>query len=223
MDEQIRIALVDDEILITQLLEKYFNELPDFEVSLTANGGEQFLEQLTLLENIPQVVILDLKMEGMDGVETAALLKERYPEVKVIIMSSHYQKTFIGFMLRNGIDAFLPKGIKPDELARIVKIVKVKGHYFTREHIEVMRSQISGNVPKPAFEEYALSTREKEVLRLICLQYTAKEIADELFISQRTVEGHKNNLLLKSGAKNSAGLVIYAIQNNLFDPHELML
>ena len=222
MKEKIKLAIVDDEILITQLLSDYFNQQEDYEVLFTANSGDDFLQLLGQSENIPNVAILDLKMEGMDGVETAQQLKQQYPEIKVIIISSHYQKLFIGFMLRNGIDAFLPKGIKPDELKKIIETVFTKGYYFTREHIEVMRHQISGNVPRPTFGMDALSAREQEVLKAICQQLTAKEIAEKLFITQRTVEGHKNNLLLKTGAKNSAGLVIYAIQNGLFDPHELM-
>ena len=222
MSESIRLAIVDDEALITQLLSDYFSAQTGYTVLLTANDGQQFVDSLAQLETKPDVVLLDLKMPGIDGVETAQLVKAAHPEIKVIIISSHYQKQFIGFMLRNGIDAFLPKGTPPKELKQIVETVHTKGHYFTPEHIEVMRGQITGNAPRPSFGLDSITSREKEVLDGICRQLTAKEIAEKLFITPRTVEGHKNNLLVKSGAKNSAGLVIFAIQNQLFDPHDLI-
>lgn len=222
MSEVIQLAIVDDEVLITQLLFEYFNSQPDFEVLFSINDGEEFLAQLATSDRLPDVVLLDLKMNGIDGVETARLVKENYPSVKVIIVSSYYQELFIGFMLRNGVDAFLPKGTPPAELTRIIKTVHTTGHYFTPEHIETMRSQISGSAPKPSLGLTPLTSREKEVLEGICRQQTGKEIGAKLFITPRTVEGHKNNLLIKTGARNNAGLVIYAIQNGLFDPHDMM-
>jgi len=214
MNQKIKLAIVDDEALIVQLLTDYFNRQDETEVCVQAGDGQEFIDLLQGLKNLPEVVLLDLRMKELNGVQTANLLKDQYPDIKVIVISSHYQKSFIGHMLRNGIDAFLPKGINPQEL---------KGHYFTDEHIETMRQQISSRAPKPSFDNDLLSEREKEVLRCICLQATAKEIAEQLFITKRTVEGHKNNLMIKTGARNSAGLVIYAIQNGLFDPKELIL
>lgn len=126
-------------------------------------------------------------------------------------------------MLRNNIDAFFPKGIEPNELARIIRIVDRRGHFFTNEQIEVMRTQISNKVPAPKFDDEILSAREKEILIAICEQLTSKETAEKLFITTRTVEGHRNSLLQKTGAKNSAGLVIYAIKNNLYDPNDLIM
>lgn len=222
METPIQIAIVDDEALIVQLLADYFDRQEDTNVLHTASGGQEFIDKLGQSEELPDLVLLDLRMADLDGVETGNKLKELYPDIKIIIISSYYQKSFIGYMLRNGIDAFVPKGINPNELKEVVKTVVEKGHYFTQEHIEVMRRQISGKVPKPAFDANVLSDREKEVLLAICRQQTAKEIAENLFITKRTVEGHKTNLMLKTGAKNSAGLVIYAIQNDLFDPNELI-
>jgi len=222
MKSKINIAIVDDEILIVQLLAEYFSRQMDINVCLTAYGGNEFLKKLNEVDIIPDVVLLDLRMKDEEGVQIGGQLKEKYPDIKVIIISSYYQKSFIGYMVRNGIDAFLPKGLNPDDLKEIIKTVMTKGHYFTKEHVEVMRHQIAGNAPKPKFDSNVLSDREKEVLLAICRQSTAQEIADQLFITRRTVEGHKNSLMAKTGARNSAGLVIYAIQYEIFNPNELM-
>ncbi|UTW61505.1 response regulator transcription factor [bacterium SCSIO 12741] len=218
----LRIALTDDEQLILNLLRDYFLKHEDIEVSLLAASGEELLKKLETQTHIPNLFVLDLRMPELDGADTARELKRRYPESRIVVISSFYQKSLIGYMLRNGIDAFLPKGINPDELYRILKIVHEKGHFFTREQVSVMRSQITSKVPKPQFEAESLSKREIEVLQAICRQLTAKEISEQLFISRSTVEGHKNNLLQKTGARNSAGLVIFAVQNQLFDPDELI-
>ena len=152
------------------------------------------------------------------------ILKKDYPSIKTIIMSSHYKKSFMGFMLKMGASAFIPKGISPQNLLEIVKTVAQKGFYFEQDQIDIIREQVASKTPKPDLHDNTnLSTRELEVLRLICLQKTAKEIGDELFITKRTVEGHKNNLFLKSETKNIAGLAIYAIQNNIVNVDEILL
>lgn len=221
---KIKLGVVDDESLILSLLEDFFNTQEDIDVLISDTSGEELLRRLEKRgsEEIPNVFLLDFKMNDLNGAELTEVLKQRYPEVLVIIISSFYKKSLTGYMLRNNIDAFLPKGIDPKELMRIIKIVHQRGHFFTNEQVEVMRSQISSKVPAPKFDDQVLSGREKEVLLAICEQLTAKETAERLFITTRTVEGHRNNLLQKTGAKNSAGLVIYAIKNNLFDPNNLM-
>ena len=222
--ENIKIAITDDDALIVSLLEGYLKSVEGIEVLFTAGDGQMLLERLAEAEPLPDVLLLDLKMEGMDGIEAAEQVKSRFPQVKIIVISSHYQRMFMGFMLKTGVSAFLPKGISPVELVDIIKTVQRQGYFFKEEQLEALRTQISGKSPKPALnDEEMLSEREKEVLRLICCQKTAKEIADALFISQRTAEGHKNTLFAKTGAKNLAGLVIYAIQHNVIRVEELPL
>jgi len=171
---------------------------------------------------LPDIILLDLKMTGMDGIEVTQSLKETYPDIKVIVISSHYQKLFMGFMLKTGVSAFLPKGISPVELVDIIRTVYKQGYFFKEDQMAVLREQIPAKAPKPVLQdEELLSEREKDVLKLICQQKTAKEIGDVLFITQRTAEGHKNNLFVKTGAKNIAGLVIYAIQQGVMSVEEL--
>ena len=226
MSEQeiITVAIVDDETLIVQLLEDYFRKVDSVQVVMKAYNGKEFIDQLQQTEQRPDIVLLDLRMKEMDGIETTTYLREHYPEIKIIVMSSHYMSSFMGYMLKTGVNAFIPKEISPDFLTNVIHSVKQHGYYFSEEHVEVMRPQIAPKVPKPKLtQQEILSEREMEILKLICQQYTSQEIADKLFIARRTVEGHKGNLLLKTAVKNTAGLVIYAIQNQLIDPDELVI
>jgi DNA-binding NarL/FixJ family response regulator len=220
---KINLGIVDDEALILSLLEDFFRIQENIEVLITDTSGNALIERLEKADKIPDVFLLDFKMNDLNGAELTELLKGKYPKVRVIIISSYYKKSLIGYMLRNNIDAFLPKGIEPKELIRIINIVYRRGHFFTTEQIAVMQSQVSSRVPAPKFDNEVLTLREKEILKSICEQLTAKETAEKMFITSRTVEGHRTNLLQKTGAKNTAGLVIYAIKNNLFDAENLIM
>lgn len=220
--ENITIAITDDDALIVSLLQGYLQSIDGFDVVLTANSGEELLAALPGVPVQPHIVLLDLKMSGMDGIEVTHQLKDNYPDIKVMVISSHYQKLFMGFMLKTGVSAFLPKGISPVQLVEIIRIVDKQGYYFKEDQLDVLREQIPAKVPKPVLqEEELLSDREVDVLKLICQQKTAKEIGELLYITQRTAEGHKNNLFAKTGAKNIAGLVIYAIQQGIIRVDEL--
>jgi hypothetical protein len=219
----IRIAITDDDGLIVKLLENFLSMQPGFEVVYTAESGDVLLSYLERATEFPDVLLLDLKMKGMDDVEVTRHLKNHFPDIKVIIVSSHYQRSFMNFMLKTGASAFLPKGVSPILLAEIIPIVHQKGIFFMEDQMEAIREQAASKTnQKSIFDNGTeLSKREIDVLRLISQQKTAKEIGDALFITARTVEGHKNNLFVKTGAKNIAGLVIYAIQNNIISVEEL--
>ena len=220
--ENISIAITDDDSLIVSLLENYLQTCPDIDVVFTSTSGEELLEKLTTASIMPQIVLLDLRMTGMDGVAVTERLKTEYAYIRVIVISSHYQKSFMGFMVKTGVAAFLPKGISPLELVEVIRTVNKQGYYFKDDQLDALRAQITTKAPRPVLhQEELLSERETEVLRLICLQKTAKEIGDELYITQRTAEGHKNSLFTKTGAKNIAGLVIYAIQNQVIRIEDL--
>lgn len=220
----ISIALVDDDALIVELLADFLGNQDDIHVEFKANSGEQFLEFLAKTDTPPQLVVMDLKMGGINGAEVTSILKTDYPDISTIIMSSHYKTSFMGFMLKTGVAAFLPKGVAPRQLLSIIKEVAEKGFFFLPEQLEVLREQVSPKSPKPILDvKNSISERELEVLELICKQFTAKEIAEKLFISPRTAEGHRNTLFVKTGARNIAGLVIYAIQNNLVKMEDIPL
>jgi DNA-binding NarL/FixJ family response regulator len=214
----IRLAIVDDEALIVQLLKGFLEQEKEFSVVLMAHDGEEFLDKFQQYpqEERPEIVLMDMRMKKMHGDEAIKILKEKYPETKAITLSSHYKESFLGYMLKVGVNAFVPKGISPDLLREVIWNVHTKGFYFLEEQVEAMRSQIDSNSPEPVLSSTnTLTKREIEILRLLCEQHTTPEIAEKLFLSKRTVETHRNNLLLKTGAKNTAGLIIYAVQKKL--------
>ncbi|WP_237276497.1 response regulator transcription factor [Tenacibaculum ovolyticum] len=223
-DKNIHIALVDDDTLVIQLLTAFLEEQENIKVVLTAKSGNSFLEKLAKIENTPDIVLLDLRMEDGNGLETIDKLTVHYPQLKKIVLSSYYKTSSIGYMLKLGVHAFLPKETDKEDLIDVIQEVNHKDHYFTTEQVSVLRNQISHKTPKQyANTKDTLSSRELDVLQLICHQLTAREIAEKLFVTTKTVEAHKSNLLLKTGVKNTAGLIIYAIQNQLIDANDIVL
>lgn len=224
MKETIRIAIADDDILIVNLLKTFLHQFDHLKVVSIAENGLELIENLSNIDEIPSILLLDLKMKKMNGVETLEKIRIIYPQIKTIIISSYYNNTFIGFMMKAQVAAFIPKGISPSKLIEIIETVNSNGYYLMEDQLEIIRQQIPTNTPKPILEtKESLSNREIEIIQMICQQNTAKEIATKLFIAPRTVEGHKNNIFAKTGVKNSAGLVIYALQNQLIDFKDLPL
>lgn len=220
----IHIAIVDDDTLIVQLLTDFLQQQNNFTVTLTTNNGNSFLRQLKEVKKTPDIVLLDLRMKDGNGIQTIDALMLHYPQLKIIVISSYYKASSIGYMLKLGVHAFIPKETDKKDLIHIIQEVSNKDRFFTTDQIEVLRKQISNKTPKHyTSTKETLSTRELDVLQLICQQYTAKQIAEKLFITSKTVEAHKSNLLLKTGVKNTAGLIIYAVQNQLVDVNDIVL
>lgn len=220
----INLAIVDDEQLIVRLLEDFFTREEATQVVFTAFEGQQLLDFLAEQPASIDVLLLDLRLQEENGADIAEQLRQSHPNLQVIIISSYYKASFIGYLLKTGVSAFLPKGILPKELLHIIQTVHEKGYYFLPEQVEVMRGQIAPKAPQPQFAtSIQLTSREQEILNLICQQKTAQEIAEQLFITKRTVEGHKNNLLSKLGIKNTAGLIVYAIKEGLIDLNSIQI
>ncbi len=223
--EKIKIALVDDDYLIVTLLKSFFNQDQSTKVVYDTTDGYQLFNYLEEKNVEPiDILLLDLKMKTIDGLEVLKHVKTHHPELKVVVISSHYQDNSIGFMTKEGVSGFLPKGMSPFELLDIVKQVHKNGFYLNKDQMEILREQISSKVSKPVIDSDELLTeRETEIIKLLCQQKTAKEIGEHLFITQRTVEGHKNNLFTKIGVRNVAGLIVYALQKHIVTLEELSL
>lgn len=223
--EKIKLALVDDDYLIVTLLKSFFNQDQSTKVVYDTTDGYQLFNYLEEKNVEPiDILLLDLKMKTIDGLEVLKHVKTHHPELKVVVISSHYQDNSIGFMTKEGVSGFLPKGMSPFELLDIVKQVHKNGFYLNKDQMEILREQISSKVSKPVIDSDELLTeRETEIIKLLCQQKTAKEIGEHLFITQRTVEGHKNNLFTKIGVRNVAGLIVYAQQKHIVTLEELSL
>ena len=220
MTSNILVAIADDEALFRRGMRLILEDYPDIQVVLEAENGEELLRNIRQSEELPEVLLLDLKMPGITGIEAAEIIRKEFPSILIVIVSSHVSKAFILNMIEIGAAAYLGKNAHPDEVVETIRMVREKGFYYNQMVMEVIRDNLTGRNPvKPQRSfDIELTAREKEVLQLICAEYTTQEIADKLYISNRTVEGHRNNMLSKLGCRNTAGLVVYAIQNGFFQP-----
>lgn len=216
----INLALTDDEQLFRKGMKMILADIEEVKVLVEAANGKDLLEQLRKLETPIDVVLLDLQMPVLDGIETTKQLQVEFPNIKVVILTTHYSKAFILNMIELGACAYLAKDAEPEQVTLTIQEVNENGFYYDSFVMEVIRENMVAGYPNKsvAFGPVKLTNREMEVLQLICLEKTTNEMADKLFLSPRTIEGHRNNLLEKTGAKNTAGLVIYAVKNKIVDP-----
>lgn len=213
----IKVALVDDQTLFLKGLRLILEGYPEIDIVIEADNGPDFLAAVAL--QAPDVVLLDLKMPGMDGIEVAEKLKVIAPEVKIILLTMHDDEHFIHHVLSLGANGYLLKNEEPAILREAIQKVMTQEYYLNDYVAKALLNNIkkkdtsSEDHKKEAL--FTLTPREKEILQLICQEQTTGEIAQQLFISKRTVEGHRQNLLDKTGVRNTAGLVIYALKNQL--------
>jgi DNA-binding NarL/FixJ family response regulator len=220
-----RIALADDEALFRKGIALLLKNAGTYSIEFEASNGKELLEKLDASEMLPDLVLMDLNMPEMNGIETAKILQEKYPDLKFIILSTYFSKSFIINMIESGAAAYLAKDSSPEHMIETIEGVIQNGFYYSQEVMKVVRENMVKKVKQaPSFSfKVDLTDRESEILQLICEEKTTAEIAEILFISPRTVEGHRNNLLSKLDCKNTAGLVIVAIQKGLVDLKKLRL
>lgn len=216
MSSIVKIALVDDEVLFRKGIAFLLQREDNFEIIFEASNGEELISKLNSSESKPDIIIMDLKMPVLNGVEATKIIRKSYPDIKIIALTSYDTKSFVANMIQVGAVAYLIKNTTPKDLIHTVNEVAKKGFYYSQIVLKTIQETIvSSKNSKGNLETGFLSPREIEILQLICLQKTTTEIADHLFLSPRTVEGHRNNLLLKTESRNIAGLVVYAIQNEI--------
>lgn len=217
MSRKIKIALADDEVLFRKGIGFMLQREPDFEIVFEANNGKELTDYTKDSKSLPDIILMDLKMPELDGVEATKLIHEKNPELRIIALTSYNTKAFIANMIKLGAASYLIKSSTPSAVIFTIREVMEKGFYYDSRVMKIIHEDVlSGKTRKKELEEAGtLTRREKEVLKLICKQLTTIEIAEKLFISPRTVEGHRNNLLLKTESKNTAGLVIYGIKKEI--------
>ncbi|MDI5899517.1 response regulator transcription factor [Flavobacterium sp. LB2P84] len=217
MNKTIKIIVVDDEILFRKGISFLLGRETNIEIIFEASNGDELISFLqNNKNNHPDIIIMDLKMPVINGVEATKIIRKEFPELKIIALTSYDSKSFVANMIDVGAVSYLIKNTTPQELLTTIKEVASKGFYYTDYVMKIIQSDVLTNKKtKSNFDSNFLSPREIEVLKLICIQKSTVEIAEQLFISPRTVEGHRNNLLLKTESRNIAGLVVYAVQNEL--------
>ncbi|MFT5252588.1 MAG: DNA-binding NarL/FixJ family response regulator [Flavobacteriales bacterium] len=216
MSETIKIVLVDDELLFRKGILFLLEREDNIEVVYEASNGIELIDFLNQATTLPDIVITDLKMPFLDGVEATKIIHKEFPEIKIIALTSYDSNSFVANMIDMGASSYIVKNATPQELIKTITEVARKGFFYNENVMKIIQEDFTTNKNnKKGITNHFLTNREVEVLQLICEQKTTAEIGEILFISPRTVEGHRNNLLLKTESKNIAGLVFYAIQNNI--------
>lgn len=215
---KIKLALVDDHNLFRRGMATILNQTHDFELVLEAANGQEFIDKIP--RRMPDVVLLDLQMPVLDGTATVDYLREAYPLIKIVVLTMHDEDRMVLHLLEKGVSGYLLKDADPDEVELAIRKVMDDGVYLNEFVSRAMLRKMTNRVvaeKQPALynSKIVLSDREIEVLKLICEGMSTAEISDKLFLSPRTVEGHRLRILEKTGTKNTAGMVAYAFKNNL--------
>ena len=216
MDKAIKIILVDDEVLFRKGISFLLTREKNIEVIFEASNGIELMEFLKGDNPKPDIIIMDLKMPLLNGIEATKIIRRDMPDIKIIALTSYDSKLFVANMVDVGAVSYVVKNTTPQDLFATINEVAEKGFYYSDYVMNIIQEDVITNKKtKCSFDADFLTSRELEVLQLICKQKSTVEIGEKLFISPRTVEGHRNNLLLKTESKNIAGLVVFAIQHQL--------
>ena len=212
----IRVILADDHELFRDGFGVMIKKQPQVELIAEAENGEELL--IGVREHAPDVVITDIRMPKMDGLEVMRRMKRDHPHIGVIALTNFDEEALIVDMLEAGAKGYLLKSAQKEEIVEAVKTVYKDKSYYCN-HTNTRLAQL---IAKSSFSPYRkpkqvhFNEREREIVSLICEQYTNKEIADRLYLSKRTVETHREHIMEKMDVKNSAGVVVYAIRHGLF-------
>ena len=208
-------VLVDDHALLRNGLAGLVREL-GYDVLFEADNGKEFIEKLKK-DNLPDIVLLDINMPQMDGYDTAAWIKRNHPEIRILALSMYDDENAIIRMLKNGAGGYILKDTEPAELKKAMDAVCNKGFYYaemvTGRLIHTIHSMQEENSPAKAVS--GLNERELEFLKLAATELTYKEIAEQMHLSPRTIDGYRDDLFEKLNIRSRVGLVLFAIKNGI--------
>lgn len=212
--KKINLLIADDHTMFLEGIVSLLGQESEINSIRKANNG---IEALDIIKTTSvDLVILDISMPEMDGIELTKILKKKYPEIKILVVSTHSNVNIISRLIRIGVNGYLLKNAEKSELLEAIHSIMEGNNYFSEEtEDKYICKQL--RIEKQVLNLTELSSREKEILVLIANEYNTAEIAEKTFISLNTVNTHRRNLLSKLNAKNTAGLVKYAVENGLVD------
>ncbi|WP_343604282.1 response regulator transcription factor [Fluviicola sp.] len=210
------IALIDDHSLFRQGMISLLKDYPDLHVLIEATNDQKSFDH-PAWEKV-HILLIEIGMAQENGIETMIKIKQKYPEIRVVVLASNYDTELIFHLTELGANSFILKGKNIENLVEVIRNLHRFGYYHSEE---VSKALIEGlqkrNQQTHSLKSNALSHREIEVMKLLCEQYTNREIAEILKLSPRTIDTYRENLFVKTGAKNIVGIVRYAINNHLID------
>ncbi len=212
--KKIKIIIADDHTMFLQGIVSLLDVEENINIVGKATNG---IELFQIIENsIPDIILLDISMPQMDGIQVTKIIKQKFPSVKILIVSTHSNIQMIAKLIRMGVDGYLLKNAEKRELLHAIETIQNGTTYFCKE-VEEKNDDNNSKIKYETFQITELSSREKEILILIAQEFTGSEIAEKTFISLNTVNTHRRNLISKLNVKNTAGLVKYAIEYGLLD------
>jgi len=203
-----KLFLTDDHAILLGGLVKIIESEPDLEIVGTAGSVQETLEKLT--QTKIDLLITDYNLPDEDGLALVQKVKRKYPNIKILVLSMHDEAHLVKEILKEGVNGYMVKNDSHNQLIAAIYAIKAGNTYLSPQVNDILIKGLNG-----AGEQKLLTSREREILKLIAREYTNKDIAEELFISERTVETHRKNVLRKTGTHNLVGLIKYAYANNL--------
>lgn len=213
----IKVAIADDHKIFRKGVILSLRQYTNIKFVLEAENGEELLTSLPDAE--PDVVLMDLRMPVKDGIEATKIISRQYPNLHVIVLTMYEDERFVSHLMENGANGYLLKSADPAEIKKAIVEVMARGYYLNNfvNKILLKKSHARTKSIPSLTNEVVISDKEREVLRLLCMEFTATEIAQKMEISPRTVEAIKDRLMERYNVKNTAGLVFFAVKNNLID------
>lgn len=218
----LRIGIVDDHLLFRKSMTLLINSFEGMHVVIDAENGRQFLNQLQ--DTTIDVVLLDIQMPVMDGYETCKLLLNRFPDVKILVVSQLTSRESIHKIMELGAHGYFTKNTNPEQLELAIRSMHEEGFYFGLELGSVIKEAMLWENKNPVEviqRKDLFSDRELQIIRMICKEMKSKEIAEKLFINIRTVESHRKHVMEKSNSKNFIGVILFALKNEILTIDEL--
>lgn len=210
--EKYSVVIVEDHTLLSQAIAGVVNDFEKFQVSYLCKNGKELVEKFEISTNIPNLVLMDVNMPIMNGIETTEWLKKHHPNVNVLALTVEENEVTILKMIRAGAKGYLLKDIDKKTLEKALLKIMDTGVYYSNSVNEVLINSVNGrNI------EFELKNHEIEFLKYICSELTYKEIAEKMNVSPKTVDGYRDHLFTKLDAKNRIGLVLYAIKHKIFN------
>jgi DNA-binding NarL/FixJ family response regulator len=211
----IKLGIIDDHKIFRNGLKATLEDCENFDLILEASNGKELIGLLATKS--PDVLLMDIKMPEMDGIQTTTYVHEHFKHIKILALSMFNEDKYIVDMMKAGASGYLLKNAEPEEIIEAISTVYNKGFYFN-EHLSITLIKqlvVNDHADNTLHNKADLNEREVEVLKLVCQEYSNQEIADKIFLSVRTVEGYRARLFEKTCSKNLVGLVIYAIKREI--------
>ena len=214
--EKIKVLLTDDHKLIRDGIKSMLENTVDIEVIGSVSSGEESINETR--QNRPDVILMDIMMRGMTGIEATRWIKEFDPTIKIVLVTMEISKEYVSAGIKSGVDGYLPKDVDKETLLEAVRTVHAGGRFFNDAIMKLVFEDFYSNEKLKSTDKKLpndLTKREHEILGLVASGKTNREVAEALFISIKTVETHKTHILDKLGLKNTTALIKYAIKNNI--------